>query len=178
MKILDLIHQLADENNLEFVLIGGHAINAIGDRRQTRDVDLLVCEKDKSSWKKVLLGLGYELFNDSAAFMQFNPGKLEEWPLNILLVNENTFKKLKDSTSSINVGGKEDALIPSNKHPIAMKLHTLKQGDEIRRLKDLLDIITLLRYGDIDISDDSFKNMCQDFADEAVYEEIVELYEK
>lgn len=178
MKILDSIHQLADENNLEFVLIGGHAINAIGDRRQTRDVDLLVCEADKSSWKKILLALNYELFNDSTAFMQFNPGKLEEWPLDILLVNESTFRELKASASRINVGGKEDVLVPSIKHLIAMKLHALKQGDEIRRLRDLLDIITLLRYGELDVISDDFKKMCQDFANEAVYEEIVDLYEK
>jgi len=178
MKILDSIHQLAESNNLEFVLIGGHAINAIGDRRQTRDVDLLVCEADKELWKKILLDMDYELFNDSKAFMQFNPEKLEEWPLDILLVNEKTFNELIASASSVNVGGKKDVLIPSNNHLIAMKLHTLKQGDEIRRLKDLLDIITLVRHGNIDIESDDFKIMCQDFASNEVYEEIVKLYEK
>ncbi len=178
MKILDLIQQLANENGLEFVLIGGHAINAIGDRRQTRDVDLLVCETDKKLWKKLLLDMDYELFNDSAAFMQFNPGKIEEWPLDILLVNEITFKKLKADAISKNIGGKEDILIPSKKHLIAMKLHALKQGDEIRRLKDLLDIITLIRHGDMDVEGDEFRKMCQDFASEKEYEEIVKLYEK
>tara|TARA_R110002096_G_scaffold91753_2_gene207641 strand:- start:442 stop:978 length:537 start_codon:yes stop_codon:yes gene_type:complete len=178
MKILDSIHQLAESNNLEFVLIGGHAINAIGDRRQTRDVDLLVCEADKEAWKKLLLDMDYELFNDSTAFMQFNPGKLEEWPLDILLVNERTFNELKSSASSINIGGKENVLVPSKEHLIAMKLHTLKQGDQIRRLKDLLDIITLVRHGNIDIAGDHFKKMCQDFASIQVYEEIVKLYEQ
>ena len=178
MKILDLIHQQAEKNRLEFVLIGGHAINAIGDRRQTRDVDLLVCESDKNSWKKILLDMDYHLFNDSEAFMQFNPGKIEEWPLDILLVNERTFKELKASASSINIGGRENILIPSNKHLIAMKLHTLKQGDEIRRLKDILDIITLIRHGDMEIESDDFKNMCQNFASDEVYKEIINLYEK
>lgn len=178
MKILDLINQVANKNGVEFVLIGGHAINAFGDRRQTRDVDLLVCESDKKLWKKMLLEMDYELFNDSAAFMQFNPGKIEEWPVDILLVNEETFKELKANASSINVGGKADVLIPSKKHLIAMKLHALKQGDEIRRLKDLLDIITLLRYGGMDIEGDEFKKICQEFASNEVYEEIVNLYEK
>jgi predicted nucleotidyltransferase len=178
MKILDLITQSAGENDLEFVLIGGHAINALGDRRQTRDVDILVCEKDKQVWKQILLSMDYELFNDSAAFMQFNPGQIEEWPLDILLVNEETFRELKANASSINIGGEEDILIPSNNHLIAMKLHTLKQGDEIRRLKDLLDIVTLLRHGNIDIKSEEFKNMCQEFASDEVYEEIINLYEK
>jgi len=41
MKVLDLIHQKADRLGLAVLLIGGHAINALGDRRQTRDNDTM-----------------------------------------------------------------------------------------------------------------------------------------
>ncbi|MCZ6803555.1 MAG: hypothetical protein O7D86_06415 [Proteobacteria bacterium] len=45
-----------------------------------------------------------------------------------------------------------------------MKLHTLKQGDSVRRLKDLLDIITLTRHDQIDIGDEKFKQLCEQYA--------------
>ena len=176
MKILDVIHQLAQKKGLDFILIGGHAINVIGDRRQTRDVDLLVCETDKVLWKEILSGLDYELFNESDAFMQFNPEEIEQWPLDILLVNEQTFEELMAEASSINLGGQENILIPSVKHLISMKLHTLKQGNQVRRLKDLLDIMTLVRYGKIDIYNDEFKQMCTKYASGEDYDEIIKLY--
>ena len=78
MKILDLIHQQAEKKGLDFILIGGHAINAMGDRRQTRDIDLVVCESDSNLWKELLLDLGYEVLNISDAFLQFNPTDISQ----------------------------------------------------------------------------------------------------
>src|SRR5690606_16908043 len=116
MKILDLIHQQAQKEGLDFILIGGHAINAIGDRRQTRDIDLVVCESDSNQWKGLLLALGYEELNISDAFLQFNPTDLSQWPIDIILVNKETYNGIMDKATAMNVGGQYDVLMPAVEH--------------------------------------------------------------
>ncbi len=178
MKILDLIYQQAQKEGLEFILIGGHAINAIGDRRQTRDIDLVVCETDRNQWKELLLAIGYEELNISDAFLQFNPTDITQWPVDIILVNEQTYNGLRDKATSINLGGQYNVLVPSAEHLIAMKLHTLKQGNPERRLRDLLDIITLVRHGQISIDSDFFRQLCEKYATSEIYEEIIEVFNR
>ena len=178
MKILDLIHLQARKEGLEFILIGGHAINAIGDRRQTRDIDLVVCETDRKHWKELLLSIGYEELNVSDAFLQFSPTDMAQWPVDIILVNKETYNGLRDKATAMNIGGQYDVLIPAAEHLIAMKLHTLKQGNQERRLKDLLDIITLVRHGQIDIDSDNFRQLCEKYAALEIYEEIIKAFNK
>jgi predicted nucleotidyltransferase len=172
MKILDLIHQEAKKKGLEFMLIGGHAINAMGDRRQTRDIDLVICESDSNQWKELLLAMGYEELNFSDAFLQFNPADISQWPVDIILVNKDTYNGLRNEAQVMNIGGQYDVLIPAVEHLIAMKLHTLKQGDQERKLRDLLDVVTLIRHSNMDIHGDNFRQLCVKYATLEIYEEI------
>ena len=173
MKILDLISQAAREQALEWMLIGGHAINATGDRRQTRDVDLVVCETERTRWEALLSKLGYTLFNDGGAFLQFSPPDLTQWPIDLMLVNERTFSGLRDGARGVNLGGQHEVLAPSIEHLIAMKLHAMKQGAPARRLRDLLDIITLVRQGQVDVGGADFKQLCERYGSREIHAEIV-----
>ena len=173
MKILDLISQAAREQALECLLIGGHAVNATGDRRQTRDVDLVVCEAERKRWEALLSSMDYKLFNDGGAFLQFSPPDPAQWPIDLMLVNERTFSGLRDRARRVNLGGQHDVLAPSLEHLIAMKLHAMKQGDPARRLRDLLDIITLVRQGRVDVGGDDFKQLCERYGSLETHAEIV-----
>lgn len=173
MKILDLISQAAREQGLECLLIGGHAVNATGDRRQTRDIDLVVCETERKRWEALLYNMEYKLFNDGGAFLQFSPPDLSQWPIDLMLVNERTFSGLRDGARAVNLGGQHDVLAPSIEHLIAMKLHAMKQGAPARRLRDLLDIITLVRQGRIDVGGGEFKQLCERYGSREIHAEIV-----
>lgn len=173
MKILDSISQAAREQGLECLLIGGHAVNATGDRRQTRDIDLVVCETERTRWEALLSDMDYQLFNDGGAFLQFSPPDLTQWPIDLMLVNERTFSGLQDQARVVNLGGQQDVLAPSIDHLIAMKLHAMKQGDPVRRLRDLLDIITLVRQGQVDVGGGEFKQLCERYGNQEIHAEIV-----
>lgn len=173
MKILDLLYETALEHKLEFMLIGGHAINVIGDRRQTRDIDIVVCSVHSDKWQEILTQLNYQLFHKSDAFIQFKPSDIADWPIDIMLVDEVTFDGLMAEASSVNLGGEHDILMPSSKHLIAMKLHALKQADTISRLKDLLDLTTLVKHGKIDIQDKAFERLCLKYGTRDIYEELI-----
>lgn len=173
MKILDDIYELAHKQDLEFLLIGGHAINAVGERRQTGDVDLVVREADKDNWKQLLLNLDYEIFNESNAFLQSQSPDIHQWPVDIMLVDDQTFNGLKEEAKTVNLGGQYDVLIPSIEHLVAMKLHALKQGSPKGRLKDLVDIAALVREGGIETRGDRFRQLCEKYATMDIYEEII-----
>ena len=106
MKILDIVATRAKESGLQFLVIGGHAVNAYGERRQTGDVDLLVREADRSAWLDLVASMGYSLFHQHKAFLQFSPSNLEVWPLDLMLVEDRTLDGLLAESEEVNFGGR------------------------------------------------------------------------
>ena len=90
-----------------------------------------------------------------------------------MLVSERTFSGLRDAARDVNLGGQHEVLAPSIEHLIAMKLHAMKQGAPARRLRDLLDIITLVRQGRVDVGGDDFKQLCERYGSQEIHAEIV-----
>ena len=69
--LLTALKKLIDEHELPALLIGGHAVTAIGHPRATFDIDLLIPRDSAESWKQNLSTLHYRLFSESANFLQF-----------------------------------------------------------------------------------------------------------
>ena len=65
--------------------------------------------------------------------------------------------------------------VPSLNHLIALKLHALKNNLPHRELRDLRDIIELVKQHKIDVKTESFRNLCQKYGTEEVYKKICEL---
>ena len=91
--ILELIERLAREaekRNVEFLVIGGHAVVHHGYERMTTDVDFLSEQGAREAWLSTLWEFGYELAVEPPAFVQFSkqePG----WPqVDIIFVSEGT----------------------------------------------------------------------------------------
>ncbi len=147
MRILDILTANANEHGLQFIVIGGHAVNAYGERRQTGDLDVLVREADRNGWEDLLISMRYTLFHRHKAFLQFKPPDLEVWPIDIMLVDDKTFDGLFTESQEVNFGGTRDVRIPSVEHLIALKLNALRQVGKERELKDLADIVALMRIG-------------------------------
>lgn len=178
MEILQRLCDVANERGLGFILIGGHAVNTLAERRQTRDVDIAVRAARADPWREILLGLGYELRHESDAFMQFAPPDIAEWPLDIMLVNESTFAQLNAEAVLTDVGGKRNIAVASARHLVAMKLHALKQSGGVDKLKHMTDIVMLI--GDnatrdsLRVSEPDLKALCLKYADENTYEAIIQ----
>ena len=73
MNIFEQIVQHAKAAQLEFLLIGGHAVIAHGYPRFTADIDLLIEEKRIREWYDWLSGLGYVIFYRHPNFLQLRP---------------------------------------------------------------------------------------------------------
>jgi predicted nucleotidyltransferase len=177
MEILRVLYQKGKEKNISFILIGGHALNAYGLSRQTGDVDLVVRENYKEEWKNILTGLGYTVFNEHTAFVQFTPPDITEWPVDLILVDEETFTGLEKDARKEDIDG-TTILIPSIEHMLALKLHALKENQPHRELKDIDDILGLAEQHQIDLEGTQFRQLCGQFASDKVFNRILGLWEK
>ncbi|MCL4217474.1 MAG: hypothetical protein KJ052_10795 [Candidatus Hydrogenedentes bacterium] len=174
MEMLRELCAKAAAAELEFVVIGGHAVNSYGVGRQTADLDLLVRDTDADKWKTLLRGLSYTIRSEQAAFIQFEPPASHQWPVDLVLVDERTFTGVFEAGKTAQFSEGAHARVPSVEHLIALKLHALKQVGILRELVDVPDIVALVEVTKIDYTSVEFKTLSLRYGDEAIYEQIVE----
>lgn len=177
MQILHILNQKAYQRQLEFLVVGGHAVSAHGFSRQTGDLDLLVREEDRSAWREIFISLGYKMFYEHSSFMQFSPPELGTWPLDLMFVDNATFSGMLTESLKVTFGD-STARIPSVEHLLALKLHALKQGQPHRIFKDLSDIINLVLIKKIDVHTDQFRQLCEKYGNIGIYEKISDALNK
>lgn len=66
-SIFQSVVRAAQSAGREFLLIGGHAVNARGYERTTLDFDFLIPSADLDDWKAILSGLGYHPIHEVKA---------------------------------------------------------------------------------------------------------------
>jgi hypothetical protein len=169
---LRTIAETARRSGLEFIVCGGYAVNAYQVIRKTGDIDIVIRERDAGSWKERLLALGYSVFHESGAFVQFRPDSLSSWPVDLILVDERTFDAMKSGGMRFPFGDTE-CFIPSVEHLIAMKLHALRYSGEKRIRQDALDIIDLAERAEIDLAGERFRDLCERFANPDIHGRIL-----
>ena len=149
-----LKHPLA--RNLPFLLIGGHAVIALGFIRATYDFDLLVPENDRSRWQDLLQELGYALFAQNGPFMQWTaPQGLPA--VDVMVVDPVTFSKLQSTSRQVVVAG-QILTIPSPENLVALKLHATRQRHHLPAVqKDWEDIVQIIQRHGLDLEDASFR---------------------
>ena len=173
MMALDELARLATTHGLDFIVCGGHAVNAYQVIRKTGDIDLIVRERAVPQWRERLLALGYSVFHEDPAFLQLSPPTAQSWPVDLLVVDDTTFDAMKRAARPF-VFGAVTCLIPSVEHLICMKLHALRFSGEQRIRKDAIDIIELAEANDLDLLGEAFRALCDRFADVRVYERILQ----
>ncbi len=139
-----IIHQKAQTLGLDYLVIGGHAINAYCEPRATLDVDFLIRKRDRPRWCALLAAEGFKLKHEAENFIQFSPPYGVAFRLDLMLVNDSTFTKLYGTARRMPCLGTE-VLIPDILNLIALKVHAIRHGPRERHNKDWLDIENLVR---------------------------------
>jgi hypothetical protein len=162
----------AEEEGLAFLLIGGNAVNAYGYQRTTLDVDLLVREGDLERWRGFWETRGYECVHETDAFCQFRSGDGEDrFPVDLMIVSEETFEKMRDGRE-VKAVGEVELEVPGPYHLIALKLHALKNSERAKEGRDLADIVGLIRACGLDVEGGEFVEIVDRYGTEAVRKEI------
>jgi hypothetical protein len=150
-SFLHTLADLADERGLHALLIGGHAVTALGFPRATYDVDLLIRDSEIGSWKTALASLRLRLTHDRPPFLQFDPPA--DWPLppvDLLAVDEATWQQLATESQP----GVGSLRTPSTLGIVALKLHAAAQPDRAEEAaRDWRDIFGLISAQGIPLSD-------------------------
>lgn len=172
MNIFSTIDEKAKASDLDYLIIGGHAVNAHGYFRTTLDVDLLVSEEQLADWKELLANLGFVWGHQSPAFVQYaEPPDSDLFPVDLMVVNAATFSKLNAKAVSRSFGDTL-ARVPRCLDLIALKLHALRSADRASDGKDLQDVVALARLGGLQLSDPEFSAIIEKHATAETSDEI------
>jgi hypothetical protein len=164
-----LIHAKASQFGLEYLVIGGQAVNTFGVPRSTLDVDLLVCRDHRKQWAALLEGEGFRRFRDDENFMQFSPPYGVSWRLDLMLVNANTFARLAADARAVTCLGVETR-VPSAEHLIALKLHSMHHGPADRFGRDFTDILTLARAANLEAEAPTIRALFEKYGTPEIYD--------
>jgi hypothetical protein len=133
---------------IPYAVVGAMALNAHGYRRTTTDVDVLVRREGLEAFKKALLGRGYvEKFPGSRGFRDVS----ENVDVDVVLAGDFPGDGLPKPVAfpdpaTVAVRGERFALLPLERL-IELKLASGMTAPH--RLRDLADVLELIRVGDL-----------------------------
>lgn len=171
-----LISDATKKTGVSCVLIGGFAVNYYKFSRQTADVDFLITEEDFNKIRGYLEQAGYTEEFSQEVFVRLKSKRLDLMDIDFLFVDKETLDKIISDAKEV-VIAKHKFIIPSLMNLIALKLHALKYNFDIRRTKDLLDIISLIKLNNLNAKTKEFHELCLKYANEDIYRRIIEPYE-
>ncbi len=168
-----LISDITKKTGVSCVLIGGFAVNYYKFSRQTADVDFLITEEDFKKIQGYLETAGYRKEFSQKVFARFKSNKLYLMDIDFMFVDKDTLDKISLDAEEL-VIAKHKFIVPSLMNMIALKLHSLKYNFNIRQPKDLLDILSLIKLNKVDVKTKEFHQLCLKYADEGLYQKILE----
>ena len=171
MNAIASIAARAGEKNLPFLLAGGHAVITHGHARNTFDIDLVVRKSDREGWTALVCELGYAFHSEGPNFLQFNPPNAEMLPLDLMLMNEETFSKLAAEAVPAPASA-SGARCVSLLHLLALKCHAIKHGQKGRIVKDADDVIQLVQINSLDVRRPDIREMFLKYGTSDLYEKV------
>lgn len=130
---------------IDFVLIGGFALQAAGITRTTRDIDLLILSEDKEKIKSIMLKAGYKLLHESEEVLNFFSEKIELGKVDFLLAHRKyAIMMLKRAEEKEIFSGKFKIKVIKTEDLIGLKVQS-SSNDPTRLPQDMADIELLIK---------------------------------
>lgn len=173
--MIQVFHAFVDaakSGGREFVLIGGHAVNAHGYDRTTIDFDFLVLGSEQEAWKKIMASIGYSPFHETKAFIQFASDSGGAMRIDLMLVDQSTFEKLSRGSEE-KLYGSRHIKVASILHLIALKLHAMRTWDRVVQGKDYYCILNLIRIHRIETNTPEFLKILNRYATDSIRERLL-----
>jgi hypothetical protein len=168
---LTTITAQAAAQRLPFLLGGGHAVITHGFPRSTFDLDLIVRRSDRENWIRLAQALNYTLYHEGPTFLQFNAADVKSFPLDLMLVNEDTFGKLR--ADAVPAPSEAPGIwAVSLMHLLALKCHAIKHGHPGRVVKDCEDVIQLIQQNRVDPNAEAIRELFLKHGTSELYEKV------
>ena len=142
--------------------------------RQTVDIDFLIVKEDFEKISSALKEAGYLPSSAQENFAQLESARLSLRNIDFMFVDRFTLDKIMEEAKPITIAGQK-FIVPSLNHLLALKLHSIKNNEKLRLLKDLPDIVSLIRKNNVNAEDREFKELCLKYGTEDLYRRILEV---
>jgi predicted nucleotidyltransferase len=166
--VFEIVSKQLPKAGVDFLMIGGHAVNHYGYSRATVDVDFMIVSNDVSTVREVMNAAGFTNVSESDNVIFFghpqNPHRVD-----FLKIDRVSMDQLMESAEEINYSGSR-LKVPGISDLIAMKLFAATHGSVKRAEKDLLDVINLVHECDLDFK--LLRDLCDRYANDEVYSRI------
>ncbi|MFA7172766.1 MAG: hypothetical protein WC340_05035 [Kiritimatiellia bacterium] len=160
------------ERGVSILLIGGMALPAFDVVRQTIDLDCLVAASQEGALRDVLVSAGYQEVARTAMFVRYSSPSVYHYDVDVLLVDDITFEKILADSRMFDAGS-GSFYVPSLAHMIMLKLHAMK-NNRSRELKDLNDVVELLRAHPGEVAENELQAICDKYGPAGVYTKLKE----
>jgi hypothetical protein len=162
----------AAKAGLALLLVGGHAVISHGVSRNTFDLDLVVARERRGDWVKLLGELGYTIYIENPNFTQLSAPNSERLPVDLMLVNAETFEKLLEEAIQL-PAHPAGVKVVCLRHLLSLKCHAIKFGHPGRIVKDVDDVINLINNNDLDLRESDLRALILKHGTEELYEKLV-----
>ncbi|UCB56680.1 MAG: nucleotidyltransferase [Candidatus Omnitrophota bacterium] len=171
--VFHLISAISKKAGVSCILVGGFAVNYYKYTRQTADVDFLITKEDFEKIAGLLKEAGYKQDYTQKVFTRLKSSKYNLWDIDFMFVDKETLLEIIKDGKEINIAGQKFT-VPSLYNLIALKLHSIKYNPKVRNIKDLPDIINLIRINEVDFKSKKFQKLCLKYGTKEIYNEILE----
>jgi len=129
---------------IDFALIGGFALQAVGITRTTGDIDMLVLSENKEKIKDIMIKHGYKLIHESSNVLNFYSEKFELGRIDFLLAHRKyAVSMLRRAEERDVFKGAFKIKVIKIEDQIGLKVQA-SSNDSTRALKDMADIEQLI----------------------------------
>jgi predicted nucleotidyltransferase len=142
-KVLQTLQSEFANKKIDFALIGGLAIHALGISRTTRDVDCLALLSDAADIERIMQRLGYETLQRTNDVANYVSKDWEMGRVDVLFAHRKYALAMMQRAKSIPLFGDPiKVLMPED--IIGLKVQSIANDAE-RRYKDMADIEMLMK---------------------------------
>ena len=166
-RIFEVVCTKLPEAGIDFLMIGGHAVNHYGFSRATLDVDFMVAANDVPAVRDAMTASGFTNVSEGVNVVFFNHPD-SSIRVDFLPVDEETLATLLGDAVAVKYGD-FDVKVPSLGNLIAMKLFAL--GNPKRMERDSADIVHLVVENGLS-PEGVLKPLCERFSTQDVYREL------
>ncbi len=154
-SFLTTVSRLIREKELPALMIGGHAVTALGHPRATFDLDLLIPRSAVGAWRIELESLRYQTYAETSNFLQFESHTdFPLPPVDLMIVANEVFETLFASKSD-----SAPIATPDVTSMIALKLHAISQPSRENTEQDWADVLSLIRANKLSLDDQEFSGI-------------------
>lgn len=132
------------EEQIEFALMGGLALQTAGIVRTTRDIDLIVLSENAVKIKSILGACGYKLLHESRDILNFESKDMELGRVDFLLAHRKYAKEMLNRAKAKILFEGTKIKVLMNEDIIGLKVQA-SSNDPNRYLQDMADIKALMR---------------------------------